>query len=54
MPCVDWAHLDIRGVGMLTKFGTVPYLLKDRMTGRPTRTMIQFLYQMACPDQQQK
>ncbi|XP_053950871.1 cytosol aminopeptidase-like [Anastrepha ludens] len=52
VPCVDWAHLDIRGVGMLTKFGTVPYLLKDRMTGRPTRTMIQFLYQMACPDQQ--
>lgn len=52
VPCVDWAHLDIRGVGMLSKFGTIPYLLKDRMTGRPTRTVIQFLYQMACPDQQ--
>ncbi|KAL9871184.1 LOW QUALITY PROTEIN: cytosol aminopeptidase-like [Glossina fuscipes fuscipes] len=50
VPCVDWAHLDIRGVGMLTRFGTVPYLLKNRMTGRPTRTLIQFLYQMACPD----
>lgn len=35
---------------MLTRFGTIPYLLKDRMTGRPTRTVIQFLYQMACPD----
>lgn len=54
VPCVDWAHLDIRGVGMLTKYGTIPYLLRGRMTGRPTRTLIQFLYQMACPDQQQK
>ncbi|XP_037927413.1 cytosol aminopeptidase-like [Teleopsis dalmanni] len=50
VPCLDWVHLDIRGVGMLTKFGTMPYLLKDRMTGRPTRTVIQFLFQMACPD----
>ncbi|XP_037927374.1 cytosol aminopeptidase-like [Teleopsis dalmanni] len=50
LPCVDWAHLDTRGVGMLTKFGTIPYLLKNRMTGRPTRTVVQFLYQMACPD----
>ncbi|XP_030383356.1 cytosol aminopeptidase [Scaptodrosophila lebanonensis] len=50
VPCVDWAHLDIRNVGLLTQFNPLPYLLKDRMTGRPTRTIIQFLYQMACPD----
>ncbi|KAH8384643.1 hypothetical protein KR093_003952 [Drosophila rubida] len=50
VPCVDWAHLDIRNVGMMTKHNPLPYLLRDRMTGRPTRTIIQFLYQMACPD----
>ncbi|XP_037936328.1 cytosol aminopeptidase-like [Teleopsis dalmanni] len=50
LPCVDWAHLDTRGVGLLSKFGTIPYLAKDHMTGRPTRTIVQFLYQMACPD----
>ena len=52
VPCVDWAHLDIKGVGMLSKHNTLPYLLKHCMTGRPTRTLIQFLYQMACPDAQ--
>ncbi|XP_037932361.1 cytosol aminopeptidase-like [Teleopsis dalmanni] len=50
VPCVDWAHLDTRGVGLLTQHGTLPYLLKNRMTGRPTRTIIQFLFQMACPE----
>lgn len=50
----DWVHLDIRGVGMLTSTGLIPYLLRNRMTGRPTRTLIQFLYQMACPDQTHK
>ncbi|SPP74247.1 cytosol aminopeptidase [Drosophila guanche] len=50
VPCVDWAHLDIRNVGMLTRYNPLPYLLKDRMTGRPTRTIAQFLFQMACPD----
>ncbi|EDW10262.1 cytosol aminopeptidase [Drosophila mojavensis] len=50
VPCVDWAHLDIRNVGMITQYAPLPYLLRDRMTGRPTRTIIQFLYQMACPD----
>ncbi|XP_062128011.1 cytosol aminopeptidase [Drosophila sulfurigaster albostrigata] len=50
VPCVDWAHLDIRNVGMMTRYNPLPYLLQDRMTGRPTRTIIQFLYQMACPD----
>ncbi|KAH8300687.1 hypothetical protein KR018_007114 [Drosophila ironensis] len=50
VPCVDWAHIDMRNVGMLTRYNPLPYLLKDRMTGRPTRTLIQFLFQMACPD----
>ncbi|XP_022224766.2 cytosol aminopeptidase [Drosophila obscura] len=50
VPCVDWAHLDIRNVGLLTRYNPLPYLLKDRMTGRPTRTIVQFLFQMACPD----
>ncbi|EDV56137.1 cytosol aminopeptidase [Drosophila erecta] len=50
VPCADWAHIDIRNVGMLTRHNPLPYLLKDRMTGRPTRTIVQFLYQMACPD----
>ncbi|KAH8379607.1 hypothetical protein KR009_006041, partial [Drosophila setifemur] len=49
VPCVDWAHLDTRGTAMLTKFGMIPYLGERRMTGRPTRTLVQFLYQMACP-----
>ncbi|EDW74014.1 uncharacterized protein Dwil_GK21703 [Drosophila willistoni] len=52
VPCVDWAHLDIRGTGMLTKYNPLPYLLKGCMTGRPTRTVIQFLYQIACPQAQ--
>ncbi|XP_043642998.1 cytosol aminopeptidase [Drosophila teissieri] len=50
VPCVDWAHLDTRGTGLLTKYGLVPYLTKKRMTGRPTRTLVQFVYQMACPE----
>lgn len=48
VPCLDWAHLDIKGTGMLTRYNVLPYLLKDCMTGRPTRTVIQFMYQMAC------
>lgn len=48
VPCLDWVHLDTRGTGMLALHGVPPYLLKNRMTGRPTRTLIQFLYQMAC------
>ncbi|XP_055597753.1 cytosol aminopeptidase-like [Uranotaenia lowii] len=54
VPCVDWIHLDIAGVGMLKRGVGIPYLVQDRMTGRPTRTLIQFLYQMACPDEQRK
>ncbi|XP_055904537.1 cytosol aminopeptidase-like [Eupeodes corollae] len=54
VPTADWAHLDIRGVGMITREGAIPYLLRNRMTGRPTRTLIQFLYQMACSEQSNK
>ncbi|EEB18391.1 Cytosol aminopeptidase, putative [Pediculus humanus corporis] len=46
--CVDWLHLDIAGTGMLSHGEEIPYLPKGRMTGRPTRTIIQFLYQIAC------
>jgi aminopeptidase len=35
-----WAHLDIAGV--MTNKDEVPYLRKG-MTGRPTRTLIEFL-----------
>ncbi|XP_030558082.1 cytosol aminopeptidase [Drosophila novamexicana] len=48
VPCLDWVHLDTRGTGMLAKHGVPPYLLRDRMTGRPTRTIIQFMHQLAC------
>ncbi|SPP76682.1 cytosol aminopeptidase-like [Drosophila guanche] len=51
VPCSDWAHLDTRGTGMLTKYGIIPYLTHGRMTGRPVRTMVQFIYQLACPAQ---
>ncbi|EDV96930.1 cytosol aminopeptidase [Drosophila grimshawi] len=48
--CADWAHLDTRGTGLISQFGLIPYLTKFRMTGRPTRTLVQFLYQLACPE----
>lgn len=46
--CPYWMHLDIRGVGMMTTTAMDPYFRKFYMTGRPTRTLIQFLYQLAC------
>ncbi|KAK4883105.1 hypothetical protein RN001_006424 [Aquatica leii] len=48
--CVDWVHFDITGVGMKSEDKLYTYLTKGRMTGRPTRTLIQFLYQLACPN----
>ncbi|BET02680.1 manganese ion Hypothetical protein [Nesidiocoris tenuis] len=48
--CADFLHLDITGVGMLTT-GLIPYYRKGYMTGRPTRTVIQFIKQMATPGQ---
>lgn len=41
----DWVHLDVRGVGMLTKNEIYPYYVQGAMSGRPTRTLIEFLYQ---------
>lgn len=48
--CVDWMHVDIEGVGMKCYDKAYPYYRKGRMTGRPTRTLIQLLYQLACPE----
>lgn len=50
VPCADWAHIDTRGTGLLTMYGIIPYLTARYMTGRPTRTLVQFVYQMACPE----
>nr|CAI5819511.1 unnamed protein product [Callosobruchus analis] len=47
--CVDWIHFDTTGVGMKSEHKVYPYLTKGRMTGRPTRTLIQLLYQLSCP-----
>lgn len=47
--CVDWIHFDITGVGFQSEEKNYPYLTKGRMTGRPTRTLIQLLYQLSCP-----
>ncbi|CAH0552899.1 unnamed protein product [Brassicogethes aeneus] len=47
--CVDWIHFDTTGVGFLSEHKIYPYLTQGRMTGRPTRTLIQLLYQLSCP-----
>lgn len=47
---VDWIHMDIEGVKLELTEHLLPYLEKYCMTGRPTRTVVQLLYQMACPD----
>lgn len=51
IPCMDWVHIDMRGVGMLSDNDIFPYLQEGRMTGRPTRMLIQFLHQLAYPEQ---
>lgn len=51
VPCVDWIHLDITGVAMKKKGISMPYLENGRMTGRPVRTLIQLLHQLACPEE---
>ncbi|XP_014257114.1 cytosol aminopeptidase-like [Cimex lectularius] len=47
-PPVDYMHMDIFGTGMRS-YGIPAYLKEGHMTGRPTRTVVQFLNQMACP-----
>ncbi|KAL1129022.1 hypothetical protein AAG570_013554 [Ranatra chinensis] len=49
VPPVDFLHMDISGTGMLSTGLGYPYIRQGTMTGRPTRTLVQFLYQMACP-----
>ncbi|KAF2893566.1 hypothetical protein ILUMI_12595 [Ignelater luminosus] len=49
--CVDWIHFDTTGVGMKQEDKSFTYLTKGRMTGRPTRTLIQLLYQLSCPSE---
>ncbi|XP_018328376.1 cytosol aminopeptidase-like [Agrilus planipennis] len=52
LQCVDWMHVDITNSGMVMKNKNISYLTKRRMTGRPTRTIIQLLYQLANPSEQ--
>lgn len=53
-PCTDWVHMDIYNVGMNICSPSFEYLVPNRMTGRPTRTLIQFLYQLCCPQAELK
>lgn len=46
VPCGDWLHLDTQGV-MLTN-GKEYYYLRKGMSGRPTRTLVEFLSQLVC------
>ncbi|KAK9503737.1 hypothetical protein O3M35_010235 [Rhynocoris fuscipes] len=48
--CVDWMHVDSYGIA-LASGKTQPYL-RQGMSGRPTRTLIEFLSQLACRQQQ--
>ncbi|BET01986.1 manganese ion Hypothetical protein [Nesidiocoris tenuis] len=48
-PCIDFVHMDISGSGLLHTGIGMPYLRKNTMSGRPVRTIVQFLYQIACP-----
>lgn len=52
--CVDWIHFDTTGTAFRSDHKIVPYLTKGRMTGRPTRTLIQLLYQLSCPSEGQR
>ncbi|GJQ70909.1 hypothetical protein Trydic_g826 [Trypoxylus dichotomus] len=46
VPCGDWLHLDTFGV-MKSNGYDYPYLRKG-MSGRPTRTLVEFLSQLVC------
>ncbi|XP_075225225.1 cytosol aminopeptidase-like [Lycorma delicatula] len=43
---VDWIHIDNTGVAMTS--GDVYTYLREGMSGRPTRTLIEFIAQLAC------
>lgn len=46
VPCGDWLHMDTYGV-MYSNGKDYPYLRKG-MSGRPTRTLVEFLSQLVC------
>ncbi|PSN55628.1 Cytosol aminopeptidase [Blattella germanica] len=48
-PCCEWIHFDITGVGLKCDGPEDTYYTVGLMTGRPTRTIVQFLYQLSCP-----
>ncbi|XP_014274959.1 cytosol aminopeptidase [Halyomorpha halys] len=45
----DFVLMEVSATGLLHREAGMRYLRKGTMTGRPTRTIIQFLYQLACP-----
>lgn len=47
VPCGEWLHVDNFGV-MLSDGITDPPYLRRGMTGRPTRTLVEFLSQLCC------
>ncbi|XP_014278404.1 cytosol aminopeptidase [Halyomorpha halys] len=48
-PSLDFLHVDIHGTGLKVNESSFPYLKKGWMSGRPTRTLAQFVYQIVCP-----
>lgn len=48
-PCGNWMHIDNYGV-LRSDGKSDPKYLKKGMTGRPTRTIIEFLSQLICKD----
>ncbi|KAJ9585778.1 hypothetical protein L9F63_002415 [Diploptera punctata] len=46
VPCGEWMHLDAFGV-MYSNGLDEPYLRKG-MSGRPTRTLVEFISQLVC------
>ncbi|XP_050424733.1 cytosol aminopeptidase-like [Adelges cooleyi] len=48
-PNIEFAHLDIGGVCRNNDVVTFPFLRPEFATGRLTRTLLQMIYQMACP-----
>lgn len=46
VPCGDWLHLDTRSV-MVSNGSDIKYLRRG-MSGRPTRTLVEFLSQLVC------
>lgn len=46
VPCGDWLHMDIRGI--MRSSGKDYWYLRRGMSGRPTRTLVEFLSQLVC------